>query len=155
MSTPVSAHFSLAEFACKDGTPYPIDAPNDDDRGATWFEARLLILARTLEIIRAAANAQVGKQGTIHVNSAYRSPAYNRNIGSHDTSQHPKGRAVDITHSTLTVGDLHALILKLYEAGQLPDLGGLGFYPTFVHCDVRPRPEDNHLARWMGSRTGN
>lgn len=136
----VTDHFDSAEFACKDGTPYP----------DSLIPERLLLLCETLEVIREAAGGR-----SITITSGYRTLAYNRKIGSHDTSQHPKGRACDIQHASLTSDELYSLISKLYANGMLPYLGGLGRYPSFVHIDVRPRPEDDHLARWSGSRMSN
>lgn len=133
----VTPHFSTAEFACRDGTPYPEE----------WIEERLRPLCETLEVVRDAAGGRA-----IRVTSGFRSLEYNRSIGSNDTSQHPQGRAADIQHPVLTAGALHTLILKLYKAGKLPRLGGLGFYPTFCHLDVRERPADGHLAQWLGTR---
>jgi uncharacterized protein YcbK (DUF882 family) len=132
----MTPHFQASEFACKDGTPYPKE----------WEEERLRELCETLEVIREAA----GNRG-IRIISGYRSPAYNRKIGSTDGSQHPQGRAADIQHPTLTTEELHTLILALYKAGKLPHLGGLGLYPTFCHVDTR---SGKRLARWNGSRVG-
>jgi uncharacterized protein YcbK (DUF882 family) len=136
----VTEHFDSDEFACRDGSPYP----------AEWIVERLSILCATLEVIRTAAG-----NVPIRVNSGYRTLEYNRKLGSHDTSQHPKGRAADIQHPKLTADELYVLVGRLYVAGRLPSLGGLGKYPTFIHVDVRPRPEDDHLALWTGGRMSN
>lgn len=152
LSVLVTAHFSVEEMACHDGTRYPLDVieTRGPDAGRTWLDSRLRPLCETLEAIRAAAGGSA-----IRVTSGYRSLAYNRRLGSHDTSQHPAGRAADIIHPTLRPHDLHALIVQLYHRGDLPRLGGLGLYPTFIHVDVRHRPEDGHLAQWTGGRATN
>lgn len=143
----LTAHFSLEEFACRDKSPYPLDRPDDEWDGAVkWGQSRLLPLCHTLERIREEI------QQPIRILSAYRTIAYNRKIGSSDGSQHPAGRAADIIARNLTAFQLHQVILILYRAGKLPKLGGLGSYNSFVHVDVRPRPEDDHLARWSGGR---
>lgn len=136
----ITDHFDSKEFACKDGTEYP----------EALIEDRLKPLCLTLEVIRRVAGGQ-----PLRITSGYRTLTYNRKIGSHDTSQHVKGRACDFQHPSLTTDQLYTLIAKLYAAGQLPHLGGIGKYPTFIHVDVRPRPEDDHLARWTGDRTSN
>jgi hypothetical protein len=133
----ITPNFYEYEFACKDGTPYPVE----------WFEERLRPLCETLEVIREAAGNRA-----IRVTSGYRTLAYNRSIGSSDGSQHVQGRAADIQHPVLTAGALHTLVMKLYKAGKLPHLGGVGQYITFTHVDVRPRPADGHLAQWLGTR---
>lgn len=160
--------FSLAEFACHDGTPYPVDQVDDEDpAGRTWAETRLRPLVSTLDVIREA----VGKP--IRVDSGYRTLKYdealyqkNQAVGLNGkadprTSQHPKGRAADIRCGSLTALQLRDLIGALYRNGRLPYLGGLGLYPSFVHVDVRPRPgsrggaRDGHLAQWGGNRLSN
>lgn len=129
----ISEHFSVSEFDCHDGTPYPSE----------WVDSRLKLLADTLEIILAAAGG-----ANLNIMSAYRTPTYNRSIGSMDGSQHIQGRAADIKHPTMSPDSLHKLILSLYQAGKLPSLGGLGKYNTFLHVDVRPN--GGHLAQWNG-----
>ena len=141
----ITEHFDSLEFACKDGVLYPDD----------WIADRLTPLCQTLEVIRTAAGGS-----PIHILSGYRTLEYNRQLGgaasrpgdgwAGDNSQHPQGRAADFTHPTLSAEVVHKMILKLYAAGQLPDLGGLGLYVVkqFIHADVRPRGADNHLAQW-------
>jgi uncharacterized protein YcbK (DUF882 family) len=71
------------------------------------------------------------------------------------TSQHPKGRAADITHKILKPHEMFNLVLALYQRGLLPYLGGVGLYPNFIHVDVRPQEPAGHLAIWGGSRPSN
>lgn len=147
----ITEHFAIEEFACHDGTPYPFDRPDEEDRDPTdgivvWGESRLFLLCKTLEVVRAFFGRP------IDVLSGYRSMRWNRLKKSRDTSQHPKGRASDIKVRGVPASIVHDRVLELYEAGELPHLGGLGDYPGFTHLDVRPRPEDNHLARWMEER---
>lgn len=143
----LTPHFELSEFRCKDGSPYPIDRPDDELDGAVpWGKSRLYKLCLTLEKIREEVGAP------IRVLSAYRTIEYNRKIGSSDGSQHPAGRAADIIATGVSAFELHQVVLMLWRASKLPHLGGLGRYPNFCHVDVRPRPEDGHLARWSGGR---
>lgn len=157
----ISAHFALEEFACHDGTPYPVDQPDDEAPGMTWKNSRLAPLLDTLEVIREAAGGK-----PLHIDSGYRTLKYDEALyqankargldGKADprTSQHPKGRAADIRIGSLTSTELREFIGNLYRAGKLPHLGGLGWYPSFVHVDVRPRV-GGHLAQWGGSRLSN
>ena len=74
-STALSPHFCVREFRCKDGSdPVFIDTA----------------LAELLERIR----EHFGKPVTI--NSAYRTPQYNKKVGGASNSQHVKGTACDI-----------------------------------------------------------
>jgi hypothetical protein len=44
------------------------------------------------------------------------------------------------------------MIGEQIRAGKLPKLGGIGWYPRqWVHIDVRPRPADGHIAKWVGA----
>lgn len=79
----------------------------------------------------------------IHINSAYRTAAYNKKVGGSPNSQHLFGKAADIVV-------LHLDISQMYHyALQIPEFikGGIGVYPDnyFIHVDVR----DNGPARWM------
>jgi uncharacterized protein YcbK (DUF882 family) len=108
-----------------------------------WRETKLAKLCALLDIIREAAGSPVT------ISSGYRSPEYNRKIGGARNSQHVQGSAADIQCKGMTAAKLHALVLRLYQEGKLPGLGGLGQYPTFVHLDIR---QGKRLARWSGSR---
>lgn len=167
MSAMVTAHVSEAELACHDGpghtpgTPYPFDEVDEDDLlRRPWRETRALPLCETFETIREAAGGE-----PMEIDSGYRTPAYDQklydddrgagNVAKPQSSQHPKGRAMDVKHKHLTPRALFTLILGLYQAGQLPHLGGVGLYPTFVHIDVRSRGVGDHLAIWGGTRLAN
>ena len=133
----ITSHFSRSEFGLSEakaarhgctGADYP----------AEWVEARLMPLARALERLRAELGG-----ARITVVSGYRPLAYNRALGSLDTSQHIQGRAADIQVEGVAPAAVHAAALKLYERGEL-EIGGLGIYDTFCHIDVR----GGALARW-------
>ncbi len=163
--TAVTENFAVEEFACHDGTPYPSE----------WIEPWLLPLCQLLEVIRAKAGG-----GPMMVDSGYRTEEYDRRIyerhmaalatagkpndhlvAEPTSSEHPRGRAADIKRPGMTAVALFNLILGLYEAGELSQLGGVGLYTDFVHVDVRPRPgadgtaTGGHLAIWGGSRPSN
>lgn len=121
----LTTNFNLLEFACKDGTPVPLNLiPKTQE------------LANNLQVLR----DYLGEP--IHINSAYRTPSYNKRIGGAKDSQHPKGTAADITCKSKTPKQLHAIIEKLIKDGKMKQ-GGLGLYPGFVHYDIR-----GTKARW-------
>jgi hypothetical protein len=76
-------------------------------------------------------------------------------------STHPQGLAADVgplvkaSAMAAAVADLHARALRLEAAGQLPRLGGLGFYPgRWIHVDIRPRKPGGVIAQWTGAGVG-
>lgn len=72
---PITEHFKVKEFRCKDGTD------------------KILIsteLVEMLEKLREKLNC------SININSGYRTEAHNKSIGGSSTSKHCKGLAVDI-----------------------------------------------------------
>ncbi len=138
MSTPITQHFSVAEFACHDGQAYPPE----------WIAARLLPLCVVLEVLRAAVGGR-----SVTILSGYRSPAHNAKVGGAFASQHMAGRAADITVEGVTPADVHRTLLHLFNAGKI-EIGGLGEYPGWVHVDVRERPANGHLAQWTGVKVG-
>ena len=71
----ISDNFTLSEMACKDGSDKVL------------YSTELMSM---LEKLRAYGGF------TIHINSGYRSPSYNRKIGGASKSQHTMGTAVDI-----------------------------------------------------------
>lgn len=126
-----SPHLSWNELACRDAirTPYPLD----------WRSTRAVALAAAFEALR----AQVGRP--LVITSAYRTPAYNRQIGGAPNSQHVQGRALDIVvPNGWTAHDLGA------AAQDTPGIHGVGIYPTrgFVHIDIRPAAPGQRVAVW-------
>ena len=110
-------NFQIKEFACKDGT----DLIKIDDE-----------LVEKLQVLRTYfANA-------IIINSGYRTPAYNKQVGGVDGSQHVLGKACDIVikgHSPEEVGTIAKKI----------GFNGVGIYSTFTHVDTRSTP-----SYWIG-----
>jgi len=67
--------------------------------------------------------------GVLNVNSGYRSPAYNADIGGATYSRHMYGDGFDLAPGGVTITQLE---------GQCEDFGGmLVEYETHVHCDWR------------------
>ena len=59
------------------------------------------------------------KVGAIRVNSGYRTPEHNRQIGGSPTSQHIKGEAVDIFPLEKDIDDVFALIIREFKYDQV------------------------------------
>ena len=118
-SKTLSTNFKVREFACSDGSD-PI------------FIAQELV--EVLQKIR----THFGKPVTI--NSAYRTPTKNKQVGGATYSQHLYGTAADISIKGVSPKDVAA-----YAETLLPNKGGIGIYSTFTHIDVRATK-----SRWKG-----
>ena len=109
----LSTNFTVAEFACKDGSDAVLVAPR---------------LVMVLQSIRSHFAAPVT------ISSAYRTPQYNTKVGGVDQSQHCYGTAADITVKGVDVETVAAYARKI-----MPDWGGVGLYKAqgFTHIDIR------------------
>ena len=114
-------YFTTAEFESRDGKPSPY--------GETVVHRELIV---RLNAIR----SRFGKP--IIVNSGYRSPDHNKAVGGVKNSFHVQGLAADIRPE-----DLKDLPELQKIADELNPHGGVGFYNTFVHVDVR-----GEKSRW-------
>ena len=96
-------------------------------------------VAEQLQILRYYVDAEVT------INSAYRCLEHNRAIGSNDSSQHPKGTAVDITIQGYTPDEVVSIVENMLVNPYLHSfyIGGVGKYNSFTHLDIRENP-----ARW-------
>jgi len=72
------------------------------------------------------------------INSAYRCPERNRQVGGVDNSQHLYGKAVDISMRTIDKD-----IEEVRDIAEEIGFDGIGLYKTFIHLDVR-----GSKARW-------
>ena len=115
----LSPNFRASEFACRHCGQLP---PNGMD-------PRLI---STLQRIR----DYTGQPVTI--NSGYRCPTHNRNVGGATNSQHLLGAAADFTVRGMSPSEVYAKLDPLWD-------GGLGRYNTFTHIDTRPT-----RTRWSG-----
>jgi len=115
----LSKNFKVREFACKDNSDVVFVAPE---------------LVEVLQKIR----THFGKPVTI--NSAYRTPAYNKKVGGATYSQHCYGTAADIRITGVPPKKIAAFIETI-----IPDRGGIGIYSNFVHVDIRETK-----SRWNG-----
>ena len=111
------SNFKVKEFACHDGTD---EILIDGD------------LVRKLQICR-------DKFGVTTINSAYRTPEYNKEVGGSPKSQHLLGKASD----TVCKG---ATPLELAMYAEVLGMGGIGLYTTFTHIDTR-----DGKSRWCST----
>ena len=100
--------FVLGELACRDGSDIVLVHPD-------------------LALLLSAIRRKYG--GPIHINSAYRTHAYNVSIGGKPNSAHLWGMAADVWTPAVYPSDVAAFVDSL-------GAGGVGDYPTFTHVDV-------------------
>lgn len=101
--------------------------------------------------------------------SGYRSPQHNARVGGASQSQHMFGRAADIAPADIDwralregrgksedASRLESLIalIEHHLGKELEVIGGIGKYPGWAHCDIRPRGENGHIYRWQGKGIG-
>ena len=153
---PVSPHFTLGQFLCKQGGGYPKYVVLDER------------LPRKLEVVLEKLNASGVPASGFHVMSGFRTPFYNLSLGNVRYSIHQWGGAADIFVDERpkdgVMDDLNRdgrvsrddaiYLYRLVDDMQdelwfKPYLGGLGYYDStpshgpFVHMDVR-----GFLAHW-------
>lgn len=115
--------FDTKEFESKDGRPSPFDET---------------VVKRELIVMLNAIRSRYGRP--IVINSGYRSPEHNKAVGGVANSQHVLGTAADIRPLSENMADLPEL---QSICDEMNPRGGVGFYDTFVHVDVR-----GERARW-------
>jgi len=86
-----------------------------------------------IETVKVADAARDLLGRPLRVNSAYRSPAYNKAIKGSTNSQHLYFRALDL--GTTAPKTLAKALNELRSQGVFK--GGIGVYKTFVHLDTR------------------
>ena len=59
------------------------------------------------------------KIGAIRINSGYRTPAYNKQIGGSPTSQHITGQAADIFPIDKDIDDVFSIIIRQFKYDQV------------------------------------
>ena len=129
----LSPHFVVEEFDCHNGAR----VMQRDYNGLEY-------LCKTyLEPLRK-------KFGAVHVNSGFRTAAYNASIGGASQSMHiytihdGNDQAADITCARGTPSQWHATLNAIRQKKR-GGKGGLGLYRSFVHVDIRDYP-----ANWRG-----
>lgn len=105
----LTPNFTVAEFACKDGSD-------------------MILIDTMLVYYLQKIREHFGK--VVRINSAYRTSTYNAQVGGASESQHMQGAAADIVIDEVTPEQV------AQYADQL-GMGGVGIYKTFTHVDVR------------------
>lgn len=104
----------------------------------------------TLTVVQGCVNffrELEGRPVFIIITSANRCLEYNRKVGSKDTSQHVKGRAIDFVLYTLTPTSRNYIKpSRVYEFLNVRYEGnyGVGNYDNFTHLDTKAGP----ARRW-------
>ena len=127
----VSPHFSRHEFDLSDEKARKRGLDAGVEYPAEWIESRLTPLCAALEVIRAEFGGK-----PVNIISGYRPLAYNRKLGSDDTSQHVQGRAADFQIAGVAPKAIWDRMLALRHVGRI-EIGGAGVYDEFCHIDVR------------------
>ena len=117
--TNLSKNFKVKEFRCHDGS------------------SEIMVSPETVKILQEVRD-YFGKP--VIINSAYRTPSYNKRVGGVSNSQHVVGTAVDFkipgVPSWAIAGYLEANTSKC----------GIGYYATFIHLDTR-----GYSVKWKDS----
>jgi len=121
----ITKNFSKSEFECNDGSEMPQEVFDNVE-----------VHAYNLQTLRDFCDASVT------INSAYRSPSYNKKVGGATKSQHLTGNASDITIKGYTPDEVADIIEGLIRIDAIEE-GGVGRYDTFTHYDRR-----GTKARW-------
>ncbi|EEI90212.1 peptidase M15 [Sphingobacterium spiritivorum ATCC 33300] len=116
----LTKNFTLAEFACKDGTAVP-----------PRFYSNVTRLAQNLQNLRDYIGTAVVITG-----SGYRTAIHNKKVKGALHSQHLTASAADINVKGYTPDQLAVIIEKLISKGVMAE-GGIGIYKTFLHYDIR------------------
>ena len=121
-----SPHFAFSEFDCKNGTPVP----------KVCHKAIAEWCAKVGEPLRA-------KFGAVRVNSGYRTPTYNSDVGGetnsvHLYSDHPSSTSEEHMAVAVDIRCERGTAREWYEftAGKAD---GRGLYSTFHHSDLRSK----------------
>lgn len=109
----IGQHFKVREFACKDGSQVVFI----DD-----------YLVSILDILR----NQVGRP--VYINSGYRTPTRNKEVGGAKYSYHMRGMAADIRIEGMTAKEIANKLNAI-----VPDECGIIVYNTWVHIDTRTK----------------
>lgn len=131
----LTPHFHVVEFDCHNGTPVP----------KASHAALKAHCQSYLEPLRA-------KYGAVHINSGFRTIAYNASIGGASMSVHVYDApwqhspwAVAVDH--VAQGAPPSIVQNWHEANTHPD--GMGRYGSFTHVDNRNRIGWAD-SRWIG-----
>lgn len=106
----ISEHFKVKEFKCKDGSD------------------KILVDVDFVQVFLESIRNHFG--APITINSAYRTPSYNKKIGGATNSYHMKGKAFDIVVKGKTPAEVAKYAYSIGVSGVIQ-------YNTFTHVDSR------------------
>lgn len=109
---PISNNFKVKEFKCNDGSDKIII-------DTEFVETKL-------------QNIRNHFKSAVSINSAYRTPTYNKKVGGASSSYHVKGRAFDIVVKGYKPSEVAAYARSIGIKGVIE-------YNSFVHIDSRPK----------------
>ncbi len=122
-----------------DAWPWPNFTPVEI---ASHGDGSLVVATAAMDLLQSLRD-WLGR--SLQVNSAYRDPIYNAQVGGAPRSAHKQGHAFDLA---LTGHDRHAL----YETARALGFSGFGFYRSFLHLDLGRRRQwwgPGGKARWI------
>ena len=135
----ISKNFSYSEFEASDKA---------DEKGIcnviTSFEVRDAIKALVDTVLQPLRDAW---SKPLHINSGYRCPELNIEVGGMPTSQHVKGEAADVAC------DKPVELARLAKALRLP-YDQMILYPTFVHFSHRMKGQQRGQTLYNKSYKG-
>lgn len=108
----ISSNFKVKEFKCNDGSD------------------KIIVDTEFVKDVLQKIRTHFGSSVTI--NSAYRTPTYNKKVGGATSSYHVKGRAFDIVVKGHTPTEVAKYARSIGVKGVIE-------YNTFVHVDSRPK----------------
>lgn len=124
----ISKNFSYAEFEAS-----PTAKAKHIINVITTFEIRDAVKALTLSVLQPLRDIY-GKP--MEINSGYRCPRLNAEVGGVPTSQHVKGEAADIKTGNQTESYRLARLAKTHP-GIFREIDQLIVYETFIHISHR------------------
>lgn len=110
MQTMISKHFRAREFQSKN--------------------CNIVIVSNTLLRVLDSLRDKIGEP--IYINSGYRTPKHNKEVGGSKLSYHMYGMAADIRADRHTPKQLYTILDE-----WLDGWGGLQEHETYLHVDVR------------------
>lgn len=119
----ISKHFSRYEFLC-----------NGVGKGICECNFSTV----DIELITVLEDVRERFQKPVSIMSGCRCDKYNTHVGGAKRSKHKLGIAADIQIHGVSPKDVYNYLINKYSSKY-----GIGYYPTFVHIDVR-----QNKARW-------